>query len=177
MLYKFNILFLLSYLNCKTMSISSLSNSCTVQHTINNSYTYSYSLYIYIYTSVYFIEFLSIMLAIFACYIMLVLCSMLLISYYVQNYAGIIGSTLSGDHASLVCLICPQGHENILATYFEMKCYRDMELLLVTYFPIITWAPIDSCRCQERVGPVNHARPYFLLALTTLAYNASDNAL
>ena len=78
----------------------------------------------------------------------LALCSMLLVSYYVKNYAGIIDSSLSVDHASLVCSICPQGHENILTTYFgEMKCYSDVELLLVTYFLIITWTPIDSCRC------------------------------
>ena len=37
MLYKFNILFLLSYLNYNIMSISSLSSSSTVQHTINDS--------------------------------------------------------------------------------------------------------------------------------------------
>ena len=39
MLYKFNILFLLSYLNYKILSIGSLSSSSTVQHTINNSST------------------------------------------------------------------------------------------------------------------------------------------
>ena len=37
MLYKFSILFFFSYLNHKIMSISSLSSSFTVQHTINNS--------------------------------------------------------------------------------------------------------------------------------------------
>ena len=39
-LYKFNILFLLSNLNYKIMSISNLSSSSTVQHTINNSSIY-----------------------------------------------------------------------------------------------------------------------------------------
>ena len=42
LLYKFNILYLLSYLNHKIMSISSLSNSFTVQHIINNSSIYVY---------------------------------------------------------------------------------------------------------------------------------------
>ena len=42
MLYKFNILFLLSYLNYKIMSINSLSSSSTVQHAINNSSMYVY---------------------------------------------------------------------------------------------------------------------------------------
>ena len=42
MLYKFNILFLLSCLNNKIMSINSLSSSSTVQHTINNLSTYVY---------------------------------------------------------------------------------------------------------------------------------------
>ena len=40
MLYKFNIIFLLSYLNYKIMSFSSLSSSSTVQHVINNSFNY-----------------------------------------------------------------------------------------------------------------------------------------
>ena len=40
MLYKFKNLFLLSYLNYKIMTISSLPSSSSVQHTINNSSTY-----------------------------------------------------------------------------------------------------------------------------------------
>ena len=42
MLYKFKILFLLSYLNYKIMSSNSLSSSSTVYHTINNSSMYVY---------------------------------------------------------------------------------------------------------------------------------------
>ena len=40
MFYKFNIVFLLSYLNYKVMIINSLSSSSTVQHIISNSFTY-----------------------------------------------------------------------------------------------------------------------------------------
>ena len=42
MLYKFSILFLLSFLNYKIMSISSLSSSSSVQYIINNTSTYVY---------------------------------------------------------------------------------------------------------------------------------------
>ena len=42
MLYKFNILFLLSYLNYKIMTVSGLSSFSSVQHTNNNSSTYVY---------------------------------------------------------------------------------------------------------------------------------------
>ena len=79
MLYKFNILFLLSNLNYKLMSISSHSSSSTVQHTINNSSIYVYnintlnSFLLHLQPkshnpvkSVLFIQFLSIVLAIFA---------------------------------------------------------------------------------------------------------------
>ena len=41
-IYKFNILFLLCYLNYKIMSISSLSSSSKVQYAINNSSTHVY---------------------------------------------------------------------------------------------------------------------------------------
>ena len=42
MLHKFNVLFFVSYLNYKIMSISSFSSSSTVQNTINNLSTYVY---------------------------------------------------------------------------------------------------------------------------------------
>ena len=51
MLYKFNILFLLSYLNYKIMSISSLSSSSIVRHTINNSFTYVYKHFEFIFVT------------------------------------------------------------------------------------------------------------------------------
>ena len=100
------------------MSISSLSSSSAVQHTINNSSTCVYEHFeVIIVTfatlvnipfdkiitthspkshnpvkSEYFIQILSIMLAVLPT--MLALCSMLLPPYYVQNYAGIIYSSL-----------------------------------------------------------------------------------
>ena len=51
MLYKFNILFLLSHLNYKTRSISSLSSSSTVQHTIKNSSTYVHECFEFIFVA------------------------------------------------------------------------------------------------------------------------------
>ena len=94
MFYEFNILFLLSYFNYKIMSISSVSSSSTVQHTINNSSIYLYENFEFIFVafatlfnthfdkiiatdspkshnpvkSVHFIQILSIVLAIFAYY-------------------------------------------------------------------------------------------------------------
>ena len=109
MLYKFN---LFISLILQIMSISSLSSYSTVQYTINNSSTYvqlqhfelifaTFSTLVNAYfdkiittnspkshnpvKNMYFIQFLPIMLA---------LCSMLLLSYYPQNYAGMIGSNL-----------------------------------------------------------------------------------
>ena len=85
------------------MSISSLSSSTTVWHTINNS-----SMYVYKHLELIFVvcatlfntrfttdlskSHIPIVLAIFAYYAGL--CSILLPLYYAQNYAGIIGSSL-----------------------------------------------------------------------------------
>ena len=100
------------------MSIRSLSSSSTVQHTINNSSTYVYKHFEFI-----FVAFATLFNTHFdkiittnspkshnpvknvqfcqLCWqflpIMPALCSMLLYSYYAQNYAGIIGSSLAVD--------------------------------------------------------------------------------
>ena len=119
MLYKFNILFLLSYLNYNIVSICSLSSSSTVQHTINDS-----SKDVYEYFEFIFVAFATLFNTYFdkiiyhrftktsqscekcafstncvncagnCCLIMLALCSLLLLSYYTQNYASIIGPRL-----------------------------------------------------------------------------------
>ena len=122
MLYKFNILFLLSCLNNKIMSINSLSSSSIIQHTINNSSTYvaiyehfefifvAFSTLVNTYfdkiiTSGFtqisqscevctFMQTLSIVLSIFAYYAGILHMLNVLLSYYTQDYAGIIGSSL-----------------------------------------------------------------------------------
>ena len=119
MLYKFNILFLLTAsLNYKIISISSLSSSSTVQQTINNSSTYVYKHFEFIFLhlqlksmhiltkslppynspksytpvkNVHFPQILPTVLAIFAYYAGIMLNAFF--SYYAQNYAGIIGSS------------------------------------------------------------------------------------
>ena len=102
MLYKFNILFLLSYLNYKITSISSLSSSSTLQYTINNSSTYLYehSEFILLHLQLYSIHVdktittdspKSFYINFVSCsgncclYNAGILCSMLLLSYYTQN--------------------------------------------------------------------------------------------
>ena len=130
MLYKFNILLLLSYLNYKIMNINSLSSSSTVQHTINNSSSY---ISINTLNSLFFVAFATLINAYFdkiitadspkshqvlilwkfcnslivlaILPIMLALCSLLLLSYYAQNYAGIIASSLQPSHRSRLLLL------------------------------------------------------------------------
>ena len=117
MLYEFNILFLLSYLNYKINCISSLSSFSTVQHTINNSSMYVYKHFKFIFVA--FVTLVNIhnyfdniittdlpslivlrkvcILCKFCqlCWqylpIILALSSMLLPLYYAQNYVGITG--------------------------------------------------------------------------------------
>ena len=106
MLYTFNFLFLLHY---KIMSNSSLSSSPTVQRKNNNSFKYVYKHFEFI-----FVVFATLVTTYFdkiittdlpksqfcekcAFYINFVNCSgnfCLLCWHYVQNYAGIIGSSL-----------------------------------------------------------------------------------
>ena len=115
MLYKFNILFILSYLNYNIVSISSLSSSSIVQHTINNSSKDVYEHFELIFVAfatlfktqsfttnsskphnpvkiVHFRQIVPIMLAIVAYYVGILLITLL--SYYAQNYASIIGPSL-----------------------------------------------------------------------------------
>ena len=118
MLYKFNTLFLLSYLNYNIVSICSLSSSSTVQHTINNSSKDVYEHFELIFVafetlfntyfdksftknspkphnpvkSVLIIQIVSIVLAIVAYYAGIMLITLL--SHYTQNYASIIGPRL-----------------------------------------------------------------------------------
>ena len=90
------------------MSISCLSSSFTVQHTINNSPTYLYEHFEFIFATfatlvdTYFGKVITTdspkchnpLKSVYLCWqylpIMLALCSMLLLSHYVQNYAAYI---------------------------------------------------------------------------------------